>query len=175
MATMYQQVFGDRTLPTVLAQMIIGMRIDRIRDAWIEHDPTRPGEGRLAVYARLGGNNRKHWKGHADTPGLHCTCPGCLIVYRLPAHVLYLADQDDALDSTYTTVYFRLPKHYEDFPEPLARTAGTPDGAEDLAYLLSVLNDKNLWADPVDMDLVWFSAISDRALAAMPPTKRRIS
>ena len=39
-----------------------------------------------------------------------CGCTGCVIGYRLPAHPLYLRDEDDEFDSTYATIYFRTPE-----------------------------------------------------------------
>lgn len=43
-----------------------------------------------------------------------CTCPGCIITYRLPEHPLYLCDKDDEFDCTYATIYFSVPKDWED-------------------------------------------------------------
>lgn len=42
-----------------------------------------------------------------------CACVGCTQEYRLPAHPLYLFDQDDDFDCTYCTNYFSLPAEFE--------------------------------------------------------------
>jgi len=43
-----------------------------------------------------------------------CSCPGCVISYRLPAHPCYLYDEDDDFDSTYATIYFKFPEEFAD-------------------------------------------------------------
>lgn len=43
-----------------------------------------------------------------------CACPGCTIEHRLPKHHLYLRDEDDDFDSTYATIYFRIPDEFRD-------------------------------------------------------------
>lgn len=36
-----------------------------------------------------------------------CSCPGCIINYRLPLHEAYSHDSDDDYDCTYATIYFK--------------------------------------------------------------------
>lgn len=43
-----------------------------------------------------------------------CSCPGCTVNYRLPAHPLYIRDADDEFDCTYATIYFRFPDEFAD-------------------------------------------------------------
>ena len=50
-------------------------------------------ENKIVVYARIGGNNRKHYSD-----------------YGLTNNPYYLYDEDDSFDSTYANYYFRIPK-----------------------------------------------------------------
>ena len=43
-----------------------------------------------------------------------CSCPGCIITYRLPDHPLYVLDADDDFDCTYATIYFRFPDEFSE-------------------------------------------------------------
>lgn len=43
-----------------------------------------------------------------------CSCPGCIISYRLRKHPLYLTDRDDDFDTTYATIWFRFPEEVAD-------------------------------------------------------------
>ena len=45
---------------------------------------------------------------------IKCSCPGCTVNYRLPAHPLYKRDEDDEFDSTYCTIYFDFPKEFSE-------------------------------------------------------------
>ena len=65
--------------------------------------------GELAVQTRNGGGNRECWSGSFSSYASPCDCPGCIISIRLPQHPCYLRDEDDELDNTYATIYFRDP------------------------------------------------------------------
>lgn len=54
--------------------------------------------------------NKYYVCAHPDS--IDCTCYGCCASYRLPAHPLYIRDQDDDFDCTYATFYFKFPEEY---------------------------------------------------------------
>ncbi len=63
----------------------------RLRDAWVERWDGQPV---VRVYTRIGGGNRE---AYAEVIGI------------LRGHRLYIKDEDDTLDSTYASFYFRAP------------------------------------------------------------------
>lgn len=106
---MYNLIFGSNPRFREILDAI-GLRrrdLGRYRDVWVEQ--TGKNEYRVAVYTRNGGGNRQHWGDEYGVEGEACTCTGCIITHRLPKHELYLSDEDGSFDSTYATVYFRLP------------------------------------------------------------------
>jgi hypothetical protein len=48
----------------------------------------------------------------AEPHSAACACPGCTVEYRLPAHPLYLFDEDNDFDCTYADIHFKLPPDY---------------------------------------------------------------
>lgn len=138
--SMYHLVFGgdgarDRgaVLLGLLGFETLG-DVGRYRDAWVERDPN--GKPIIAIYTRNGGGNRQ-CTAEALELDEQCdgTCTGCVATHKLPAHPLYVRDQDDSFDSTYATFYFFPP---DEWVEPLTQVA----------------------SDPVDTDQRWQDAIA---------------
>ncbi len=126
----------------------------RLRDAWIEKGPD--GQLRLAVYTRNGGGNREHYNDEKEE-GEECHCTGCTITHHLPKDPLYLSDKDDDFDSTYATVYFKVPED----AEARLRAEGMPEDKK--------LSD--LACEPRDMSVEWHKAIDAIKSAPVPPAK----
>lgn len=117
---MYNMVLGDgnegRRGSIILRMLDIKPEdVGRYRDSWFE---MWPNEGDpfpvAAIYTRNGGGNREHWDTEAGEGGPACRCTGCIATYVMPAHPLYILDQDDEFDSTYATFYFRVPEQYDE-------------------------------------------------------------
>lgn len=135
MSGLYNLVLGDggEHIRGAAVCDVLGLTtaaVGRFRDAWVEQ---RDGMPVIAIYTRNGGGNREHYADDVDA-GPDCTCTGCIITYRLPAHPLYLNDRDDGFDPTYATVYFNVPEAFR-------------------AELSEVM------IDPVDTDARWRAAI----------------
>lgn len=106
--SMYNLVFGQNPLSDLLLATL-GLKksdVGRFRDCFIS-------DGMIAVYTRNGGGNRDCWDYEKDADG-KCHCPGCVISEHLPAHPLYVRDEDDDFDCTYATIYFRFPDEFAD-------------------------------------------------------------
>ena len=105
---MYSLVHGQNPIgPDLL--LVLGLTtadVGRYRDAFVSN-------GQIAVYTRNGGGNRDHWDDDRDE-GSSCDCTGCIATYRLPAHPLYLRDEDDDFHCTYATFYFRVPDDWRE-------------------------------------------------------------
>jgi hypothetical protein len=103
--SMYNLMFGENAASDFLLALLDLTRADvgRFRDAYVTDDGKE-----IAVYTRNGGGNREHWGDEEAEPD--CSCAGCIIEVRLPKHPLYLRDEDDDFDSTYATVFFRVPE-----------------------------------------------------------------
>jgi hypothetical protein len=91
MGGLYNVVFGMN--PAALHILAtLGLKpadIGRFRDCFVT-------QGRIAVYTRNGGGNREEY------------------MPDFSDHPEYIEDKDDTFDSTYATIYFRLPaKHAE--------------------------------------------------------------
>jgi hypothetical protein len=131
---MYNLVFGsgERGLPLLRALGFNAVEdVGRYRDGWVEKD----GEGgyRIAIYTRNGGGNRPEY------------------MPDLSGNEYYLFDKDDTFDTTYATIYFRLPQVLAD-----AIAAARAENPElDMP-------------DPVDMDERWQHAISVLGEPAAP-------
>lgn len=113
MSGLYNSIFGTHpAAPAALFLLHTTTRaLGRFRDAWIEQLPEVPGleaSYRIAVYTRNGGNNRTHY-GDTISPGPECSCQACVMRFVVQKHPLYLADHDDAFDSTYAIIYFKVP------------------------------------------------------------------
>lgn len=67
-----------------------------------------------------------------------CGCPGCIIEHRLPEHPNYIKDEDDDFDSTYATIYFRIPDQYKE----TLRDTGDLSGEEKWNRLFKALGVK---------------------------------
>lgn len=123
---MYNLIHGRNPFANLLLD-VLGLderAVGRFRDAFV-------AEGEIAVYTRNGDGNRRCWNA---TPGADCDCPGCAISYRLPAHPLYLRDEDDGFDSTYATVYFRIPDDAPDFVRAMDVGKFDPDARWKAAF-----------------------------------------
>ncbi len=62
----------------------------RFRDCFVS-------KGKIVIYTRNGGGNRKYYPGVFDI---------------LEEHPCYLNDKDDTFDSTYATLYFKFPDKF---------------------------------------------------------------
>lgn len=135
MSGLYDIVFPDSKRAARLALMSLLITPEgespyvvfgRIRDSWFE----RQGDDVvIALYTRNGGGNREHFHDDGDDG----TCTGCKME-KITSHPLYLNDRDDSFDSTYATIWFRLPDSLD---------AATRDRLRGLAV------------DPVDMSAKW--------------------
>ena len=129
--SMYEIVFSKNPAAEVILATLglTPSNVGRFRDAYV-------AQNEIVVYTRNGGGNRDCW--HEDSPELgeeecqhhdvqheeqthhvceepsspKCACYGCIIEYRLPQHPLYIRDVDDDFDSTYATIYFKIPEEY---------------------------------------------------------------
>lgn len=105
---MYQAMFGVNTNCDVILATLNLTQEDcgRFRDCYVCNRE-------IIVYTRNGGGNRRHWENEiGEEPGIECSCPGCIVTYRLPSHSQYLRDEDNAFDSTYATIYFSFPEQF---------------------------------------------------------------
>jgi len=102
----YNMVFGKNSAAALIlaALGLTQADVGRFRDAFVRG-------GKIGIYTRNGGGNRECWQWWMDEniDTNDCACPGCIITKHLPAHPLYLYDEDDDFDSTYATVWFRFP------------------------------------------------------------------
>lgn len=108
--SLYGLVFGRQQAAPVVLALLERAPTDfgRFRDAWIEQ--TEAGDLRLVVYTRCGGGNRESY-----------------FPKDIDQHPLYLSDQDDDFDTTYASIFFRLPdvipaRLLEVLPEELRTT-----------------------------------------------------
>jgi len=139
MTAFYNAIFGQSADAPRLVEMLgPDTKLGRFRDAWLE---LRDDMVVLAVYSRNGSHNREHYEPYStqdgsepQRAGIDCDCTGCIQTYRLPAHELYLFDEDDGFDSTYCTTYFRVPADQQETLRPFA-------------------------VEPVDMASVWLGVI----------------
>lgn len=117
--------------------------IGRLRDAWLE--PGDDDKPVIAVYTRNGGGNRQH----SDPE--HPKCTGC-VMEKIVNHPLYLRDADDEFDTTYATIWFKM-------PEWLAEE------------ILAVLSARPGLVEPerVDMSKKWREAIANLDKGPLPP------
>lgn len=96
--SLYGMVFGQN--PASLAILAtLGLTegdVGRFRDCFVDKDES--GTLRIAVYTRNGGGNREAYQDVLD---------------QLATHPLYIEDRDDDFDSTYATIYFKVPPEFE--------------------------------------------------------------
>ena len=112
--SMYNLLFGANAAgPAILATL--GLRPDdfrRYRDCFV-------ADGKIAVYTRMGGNNRDMWYdpefgGSEDGKEYE----------KLTGHPCFISDDDDDFDNTYSTFYFKFP---DEFAEDLKKLdSGAP-------------------------------------------------
>ena len=109
--SLYNMLFGQNANADAILAMVGRTKEDfgRFRDCFVD------GEGRVAVYTRNGGGNRDHWDfSYPDNEaGEGCPCVGCFMTYRVHKLPNYLYDRDDDFDSTYATIYFRVPGEFK--------------------------------------------------------------
>lgn len=104
MSGLYNMVFG---VSDAFARLLTVLNLKpsdcgRFRDCYL----TMSGE--IAVYTRNGGGNREAYQPVLD---------------QLAKHPQWIRDEDDAFDSTYATIYFRIPDEHR---EEIMRTI-TPE------------------------------------------------
>lgn len=107
--SLYNMIFGMNFRTDDILAMLGNPDVGRLRDTWIEE---RDGELMIVVYTRNGGGNREHSIFEDGEEGEGCYCTGCIQTYHLPAHPLYLFDEDDDYDCTYAANYFRVPDEH---------------------------------------------------------------
>ena len=83
--------------------------VGRFRDAFVSQGVD---SYEIAVYTRNGGGNRDDYED---------------VFEALRAHPLYDRDVDDDFDSTYATIYFKLPEEYADSLKKLGDGKFEPD------------------------------------------------
>jgi hypothetical protein len=103
--SLYNALFGENPVSGHLLAAL-GLTRDnvfRYRDCYLDE------QGRIAVYTRGGGGNRRCWEMDGCKDGLHDAA--CVIPMQdaLRKHPAYLEDQNDDFDSTYCTFYFTAP------------------------------------------------------------------
>ena len=90
--TFYNMIFGRNPWGLSIIKTL-GLEHDdfgRYRDCYV-------AQGEIAVYTRCGGGNR----------------PDYIEMFeKMRAHPLYLRDKDDDFDSTYATIWFKLPPEW---------------------------------------------------------------
>lgn len=89
---LYNSLFGVNPLADALLKTVGLTRADcgRFRDAYAL-------KGEVCVYTRNGGGNREEYQPVID---------------RLKENPLYLRDADDEYDTTYCTIYFKVPERW---------------------------------------------------------------
>ena len=142
MGGFYNLVFGQNSkADAILATLDLTKKmVGRFRDVFVAEGEiavyTRNGGGNRECWCREealsscpshDGGPLKVWNRHRnryeDSPDkrirvcevartAECTCPGCIINHLMPNHPLYLRDVDDDFDSTYATIYFRIPEEW---------------------------------------------------------------
>lgn len=146
MSDMFSMMFPDETRP-YRSKFLLSLlesdeeyAIGRFRDAWMETDEN--GELEIALYTRNGGGNREHH---------NCPqCTGC-VMEQIVRHPLYLRDADDSFDSTYATIYFKVPEW-------------TPE------HMITTMRERGLIApERVDMSKKWQDAIAALDEGPLPP------
>jgi hypothetical protein len=145
--SLYNMLFGSNPMGVALLE-ILGLTreaVGRYRDCFLIEEG---GEWRIAVYTRNGGGNRNHCADVESGPA--CSCTGCVINHRLPAHPQYLSDRDDDFDCTYATVYFKVPESAKELVAAIAAAGqgGNPDPGERFRLLIAKLSDPSKQADP---------------------------
>jgi len=118
--SLYNILFGRNPYSKLLLSMLdlTESDIGRFRDAFVT-------EGKIAIYTRLGGGNRKCW---CESEDEHLA-GGCYQpnIKRLQEHPNYLYDEDDDYDCTYATFYFSFPEKYSEILEKMDIGKFDPD------------------------------------------------
>lgn len=115
--SLYNQLFGVNKFGAIILHLL-DLKVEdvpRIRDAYV----TDASE--LAVFARIGGNNRPH---HEEGIAMLRAVPG------------YLRDADDSFDSTYATFFYAAPEAFSDLIPELLAAQGHYDPMERFKQLL---------------------------------------
>ncbi len=152
--SMYNMLFGVSPFASIVFAILKHSPTEyfsRPRDGWVEKLPD--GSLRIAIYTRNGGGNRKHYGDLGE--GINCSCTGCTITYKLPKDPLYIFDQDDTYDSTYATVYFKVP---DDWKETLIEKF-KPSLSENALKNLNDFNLEDIAVAPIDTAKRWEDAI----------------
>jgi len=69
-------------------------------------------EGKIEIYARIGGDNREDYQD---------------VFLKLSKHPNYLYDEDNEYDNTYATIYFSIPEKYAEQVKKLEKKAYEKD------------------------------------------------
>lgn len=121
--SMYNLLFGNNPFAPVVLALLSPREFGRVRDAWVEKLPD--GSLRLVVYTRNGGNNRGDYM--PDFGG----------------DPLFIEDRDDSYDSTYASIYFRVPENIE----ALLCELGAPPDFRLGAIACDPIDTGKRWAD----------------------------
>lgn len=139
--SMFDLVMGNSGFPPALMDLVFDVTPDncpRYRDHWLEKD----GDAlMLAVYTRMGGGNREEYA--EQIAELH----------GLP---LWVSDEDDTYDNTYSTIRFRMERG-----EFLKR-------AKERDFIQEGMTAESAWAEmervaepiPRNMAVIWEAMIS---------------
>ncbi len=154
--SMYNMLFGVSRFASIVFAILKhppNEYFSRPRDGWVEK--LSDGSLRLAVYTRNGGGNRDHY---GDTEeGINCNCTGCVMTYKIPKDPLYLFDKDDSFDSTYATIYFKVPDDYKD---TIKNKYIPPNEISSSHFqILEEFELSFIAVDPIDTGKKWIDAI----------------
>ena len=148
--SLYNALFGVNPFSADLLALIDFGSIAghvRFRDVHIVEEN---GDTLIAVYTRNGGGNRQHYGEEGVEAGAACGCTGCTITHAMPLHPLYVRDEDDSFDSTYATVFFKVPeagKQLLSFLQSIGADK-TPEPGKRFQEFLDKLRDPSKRDDP---------------------------
>lgn len=141
------------------------------RDCWHEEDPEFGGseckhhdeeretdeieevklKGGLTTFRATGQRIVKTYHICEAPNSVECSCPGCIVNYRLPTHPNYVKDWDDDFDSTYAYIEFAVPDGFASLVQMLA-TGGMPTSVaerfEATMQEMQGMSPEQLRADP---------------------------
>lgn len=146
--SLYNIVHGENPYASMLLA-ILGMTrgyIPRYRDCWWTGT-------HIAVYTRVGGNNREDYSGSIE---------------ELESHPSYAYDEDDGFDDTYATFYFDVPEALKWTIPHLQAEASSPE--EKWTTFMAKLEDPACQNDPqVEAAMAAFAPIFQQIKAHLDP------
>lgn len=121
--SLYNNLFGENPEAAVLLGVISQNKRDfmRFRDIWLNK-----AGNRITVYTRCGGSNRKDYKQMYD---------------KMKKNSLYISDEDDSYDDTYSLIYFKVPEKHIELCKKIAPQDEPPTSEELWDRYFERLND----------------------------------